>query len=302
MTIDLSIIVVHWNVPRLLDACLRSIAADVAGAGLSIETLVIDNDSASEEFEAVMRAHAWAQPIRLAENRGYASGCNAGLAQARGAAVLLLNPDTELLAGTLRRLWDTLWIATHIGMVAPLLLDPDGALQSHGYRFPGLVSMLFDLFPVHPRLSASALNGRVPLGDGVTPVSIDYPLGAALLVRRAAWKQIGPLDESYGMYCEEVDWCQRFRAAGWTILLAPAARVVHHAGQSTRQRTDAMHEALWLSRARYFGRWGTARQRRLLPPLVRARLARADRGADEARRASNARIRAAFARRLRASR
>jgi GT2 family glycosyltransferase len=117
-----------------------------------------------------------------------------------------------------------------------------------------------------------------------------------MLVRRAAFDQVGPLDEAYGMYSEEVDLAQRLRAAGWTILQAPSARVLHHGGHSTRQRPAAMHAALWQSRARYFARWGSARQRRLLTLLVRAGLAWDDRRADPQRRAANARIRAAFQR------
>ena len=118
--------------------------------------------------------------------------------------------------------------------------------------------------------------------------------GAAFLVRRAAYADVGGMDEGYGMYSEEVDWAQRLNSAGWTILLAPAARVTHHAGQATRQRPGEMREALWTSRTRYFARWGTPRQRRLLPLLMRVGLARAERHADAAGRAANARVRAAF--------
>ena len=67
-------------------------------------------------------------------------------------------------------------------MVAPLLLNPDGSIQSAGYRFPGVANALFDLFPLPPRLVESPLNGRIPVGDGVQPIRIDYPLGAAMLL------------------------------------------------------------------------------------------------------------------------
>jgi N-acetylglucosaminyl-diphospho-decaprenol L-rhamnosyltransferase len=294
--IDVSIIIVHWNVPALLDVCLRSVAEDSAWSALRTETLVVDNASSTDAFESVMRAHRWACGLRLSENHGYAAGCNAGVAQARGATLLLLNPDTELQPGALRCLWDTLHIAPHIGLAAPLLLNPDGTLQSHGYRFPGIANVVFDVLPAPARLRESPLNGRTHLGDGRSPVRIDYPLGAAWLVRRAALEQVGPLDETYGMYSEEVDWCQRLRSAGWTALLAPSARVLHYAGQSTRQRSAAMHEALWLSRARYFERWGTVWQRRLLPGLVQRGLAVSSRRADDSQRAANDRIVDAFAR------
>jgi GT2 family glycosyltransferase len=294
MTAQLSVVIVHWNTPALLDACLRSLAAELPRAELDVETLVVDNASPGDAFAHVLARYPWARALPMAENRGFAAGANAGLAAAAGAGMLLLNADVELEPGALRMLWDTLWIAPHVGLVAPLLLNTDGSLQSQGYRFPGLVNVALVFWPLQPRLVESPLNGRVRLGDGVTPIAIDYPLGAAMLVKRAALDAVGPLDEGFGMYSEEIDWARRFKAAGWTILLTPAARVTHHAGQATRQRPAAMRAAQWTSRARYFARWGTPWQRRLLPPLVRAGLARAERRADAAGRAANARVRAAF--------
>lgn len=294
MAADLSIVVVHWNVPELLRACLESILAESRGSDLRIETIVVDCASPDDGYREVLERFSDARLIELLENRGYAAGCNAGIGVATGAAILLLNPDTELLSGSLDVLWRTVHVAAHVGLVAPLLLNPDGSIQSAGYRFPGAMNVLLDLLPVHPRLVESPLNGRVPVGDGVQPIRIDYALGAAILLRRDALEAVGPLDESYGMYSEEIDWARRLADAGWTALLAPAARVVHHGGRSTAQQPDAMYEALWASRARYFERWGSERQRRVIGALVRAGTRLDDRRADPGRRAANTRIRERF--------
>ncbi|MEX2315424.1 MAG: glycosyltransferase family 2 protein, partial [Thermomicrobiales bacterium] len=261
MPIDVSIVVVNWNVAHLLAGCLRSVVTEVKRSGLTTSVVVVDNASPDRRFREVVRAIPGVELLELDENRGYAAGCNVGIRQVRSEAVLLLNPDTELLPGSLSTLWKTLLIAPHVALAAPLLLNPPGSIQSAGYRFPGIANVLFDLFPLHPRLVESPLNGRVPVGDGVQPVRIDYPLGAAMLLRRTALDAVGPLDETYGMYSEEIDLAKRLADAGWTTLLAPSARVIHHGGQSTGQRPDAMHEALWLSRALYFERHGTRQQR-----------------------------------------
>jgi GT2 family glycosyltransferase len=293
---DVSVIVVHWNVPHLLRACLTSIDAERERADLSLQVIVVDNASdRTGAREAVARVPD-VELLELPENRGFAGGGNAGIALAAGHAVLVLNPDTELRPGAIDVLWQTLHVAAHVGLVAPLLLNPDGSLQSHGYRFPGVANMVLDLFPVHPRLVESPLNGRVRLGDGHQPVRIDYPLGAAMLLRRAALTQVGGFDETYTMYSEEVDLARRLAEAGWTTLLAPAARIIHHGGQSTGQRPAAMYEALWESRARYFARWGTPLQRRLIPAVVGIGTRFDDRRADAPRRSSNARIRDRFRR------
>lgn len=294
MVVDVSIIVVHWNVPELLDACLASIAAEIERTDLSVETIVIDNASPGERFRSVVAAYPFVKLVELDENRGYAAGCNVGIAQALGAAIMLLNPDTELLPGALATLWQTLHVSAHVGLVAPLLLNPDGTIQSAGYRFPGLMNVLFDLFPLHLRLVESPLNGRMPVSDNVQPVKIDYPLGAAMLLRRAALEKVGLLDEAYGMYSEEIDWARRLADAGWTAILAPTARMIHHGGQSTGQRPEAMHEALWMSRAKYYGRYASSRQQRAIRALVSVGTRWQDRHSGGERRATNARIRARF--------
>ncbi|HYI16461.1 MAG TPA: glycosyltransferase family 2 protein [Thermomicrobiales bacterium] len=289
--LDVSIVIVHWNVAHLLAGCLRSVKAEVTRVGLSADIVVVDNASPDRRYRDIVRAFAGVELLELEQNRGYAAGCNAGIQHTAGDAVLLLNPDTELTSGSLKTLLDTLQIAPHVAMTAPMLLDIDGSIQSAGYRFPGVANVLFDLFPLHRRLLESPLNGRMPVGDGVQPIRIDYPLGAAMMLRRSALNAIGLLDEGYGMYSEEIDLAHRLADAGWTTLLSPAARILHHGGQSTGQRPDAMHEALWFSRATYFERFASPRQRALIAAIVTAGMRRADRQATPERRATNARIR-----------
>lgn len=295
MTPDLSIVVVHWNVPTLLDDCLCSIAAECSATpGIATETLVVDCASPNDEHRSVVHRHPGVRLIELTENRGYAAGCNAGISASSGRLVLLLNPDVVLERGALAHLSRAFDIAEHIGMSAPLLRNADGSLQSAGYTFPRPHQLLFDLLPIPDRLIESPLNGRVSIGDGTLPIRIDYPLGAAMCVRRQAIDEVGLLDEGYGMYSEEIDWARRFADHGWTTLLIPAARMIHLGGQSTGQRPTAMGEALWTSRARYGRRWWSGRDRRLARALVTAGTRFRDLGADETQREMNARIRRAF--------
>jgi GT2 family glycosyltransferase len=83
---------------------------------------------------------------------------------------------------------------------------------------------------------------------------VNYVAGACLLARRAAVDQVGLLDEGYFMYSEEVDWCRRMRDAAWQVWLQPAAKIIHHGGQSTRQQRQAMLTWLYRSKVRYFER------------------------------------------------
>lgn len=299
--VDVSIIVINWNVPCLLEGCLDSIRRESSRTSLAVETIVVDSASDDTTFRDVVAAYPEVTLIEMEENRGYGAACNIGVSSSQGSAVFLLNPDTVLHDSTLDALWNTLHLASHIGMVAPLLLNADGTVQSMGYRFPGALGVLFDLVPVPARLYESSLNGRVPPGDGVLPIAVDYALGAALLFRRIAFDDSGGFDEAYFMYSEELDIQQRLAIAGWTRMLAPAALVTHLGGQSTGQRPDAMRAALWESRARYFGAWLPERRKPLTRLAASTGLA-VDNLRFPEHRNTNRRIRQAFEKHLARSR
>jgi N-acetylglucosaminyl-diphospho-decaprenol L-rhamnosyltransferase len=249
---DVSVILVSWNTRELLLQCLESIAEDAARCERSVEMLVIDNASADGTVEAVRERFPNVLISSQSQNLGFAAATNIGIEQSRAPAVLILNPDTELKPGALGELLRALDAAAHIGMTAPALLNPDQSFQTAGFKFPGLVQTMLDLYPIHPRLIESRLNGRYGPGDGTSPFKIDHPLGACMLVRRAVIEKVGMLDTSFFLYSEEIDWCRRITEAGWTILCAPAAKVIHHGGQSTGQTPDRMRTQLHQSRARYF--------------------------------------------------
>jgi N-acetylglucosaminyl-diphospho-decaprenol L-rhamnosyltransferase len=246
------VIIVSWNTRELLLRCLHSIRKEQHRSGLRIEIIVVDNASSDGTVEALESGESDVTVLAQTENLGFARANNLGIDAARGDALLILNPDTELEPDCLSILWKTLHAANHIGLVAPVLLNSDGSLQTAGFRFPGLLQTMLDLYPVHPRLVGSSLNGRYNPGDGRSPFRIDHPLGACMLVKREVIESVGAFDPGYFIYSEEIDWCRRIANAGWTILCAPQARVIHHSGQSTSQAPDRMRPQLHRSRARYF--------------------------------------------------
>ncbi len=249
--IALSVVIVSWNTRALLERCLSSVREDVHRARVSSEIVVVDNASHDGTPDMIRECFPDVSLIALDRNSGFAAATNVGLRRSCGGAILLLNPDTEIQPGAIAAMLSTLDAMPHVGMVSGLLLNPDGTLQSSGYRFPGLAQALLDFFPLHPRLMNSALNGRISPRDRQSPYAVDHPLGACMLVRREVVVQVGSLDESYFMYSEEVDWCHRMRAAGWTILMNPGASIIHYGGQSTRLMPEEMFLQLHRSRARY---------------------------------------------------
>ena len=269
----LSIVIVSFNTRELLRRCLSSIVENpyhqvvIGGTSseasgphrlggvpdfrpwLSVELVVVDNHSSDGSADMVEREFPAARLIRAASNLGFARATNLGLRESRGSLLLLLNPDTEVLGNALVTMADFLDTHRRVGVVGPSLLYPDGRPQHSAFRFPTLWMSFLDFFPLNHRLANSRLNGRYRVPHNHGPLAVDHPLGAAMMVKREALEEIGPLDESFFMYCEEVDWCLRAKRRGWQIYQIPSAQIVHHVGQSAAQFREAM--LVELHRSRY---------------------------------------------------
>ncbi len=248
---EISIIIVSWNVRERLRACLASLPS----AG-SVETIVVDAGSADGTPAMVRAEFPAVQLISSADNLGYGRGNNLGLAAAHGRLCFILNPDTELEGEPLSRMLAYLDAHPQVGVLGPRLLLGDRSVQSSRRRFPSLVTALFEstwLEPLAPRsLLAHYYADDLPTDQ---PVEVDWLVGAALLVRRVVWEQVGGLDESFFMYSEELDWQRRIRGAGWKIVYFPDALVRHFEAQSSVQVPAATHIRFNSSKVRYFRKY-----------------------------------------------
>lgn len=264
MRTSLAVVIVHYNTPDLLRGCLRSLR----DCAVPLQVVVVDNASTNRAVEGLAGEFPAARFAWNTENRGYAAANNQGIRLLRSAApqeealgaglpsaILLLNPDTVVQRGALEALTAFLESHPRVGAVGPRLLNPDGSLQENAFSFPTLPMSFFDFFPLHGRLYGSRLNGRFPQMRGAEPFPIDHPLGACLLLRTEALQAVGPLDEGYFVYVEEVDLCYRLKKAGWEVWHVPAARVVHYGGQSTKQVSERMLVELHRSRYRFFHKY-----------------------------------------------
>jgi GT2 family glycosyltransferase len=273
----IAVVIVSYNTAGLLRRCLASLA----GCALPLRVFVVDNASADGSAAMVRSEFPAAELIALDDNVGFARGTNVGIAALGflGAAVLILNPDTEVLPGAIEALAAFLDAHPRVGMASPRLLNPDGTPQAAAFRFPTPLMTALDLFPpgeVLPgRLYGSWWHGRYAQERGDAPFPIDHPLGACMLLRPELIAQVGGLDEGYFMYSEEIEWCWRVRAAGWAIWQVPAAQVIHVGGASTRQFRWKMLVALYRSRARFAATHYSPAQRLAHTAVVRAGMIRA---------------------------
>ncbi|MEA3396848.1 MAG: glycosyltransferase family 2 protein [Chloroflexota bacterium] len=280
----LAVIIVSWNVRELLERCLAALQADLAQTEAQAQVWVVDNASNDNSETLVREKHPWVHLETPGENLGFVRGNNLILNRLRAGTltppdyVWLLNPDTEVQPGATQALLDFFAAHPRAGLAGPQLLNPDGTLQQSAFRFPGLLQPLFDLGLLPARFYQSRWNGRYSSRSHYAkgrPFRVDHPLGAALMARGDALAQVGPLDERFFMYCEEIDWAWRMRKAGWQSWLAPAAEVLHHGGASTGQARPQTMAYLWESRARLYRKHRGALTRALVGAAVRRHFSRA---------------------------
>jgi GT2 family glycosyltransferase len=250
---DLSIIILSWNVRDLLRGCLASLPR----SDPAVEVIVVDAASTDGSAEMVQREFPAARLIASPENLGYSRGNNLGLAQALGRYLFVLNPDTEVMPLALERMRGYMDEQPHVGLLGPQLVWPNHTVQSTRRRFPSLMTALFEstwLRPLAPhRWLARYYAEDLPADQ---PVEVDWVVGAALFARREAYVQVGGFDEGFFMYSEELDWQRRLRAAGWSVVYFPAARVVHHEARSSAQApAAATHIRFNTSKVRYFRKY-----------------------------------------------
>ncbi|WP_162599878.1 glycosyltransferase family 2 protein [Nocardioides solisilvae] len=238
------VVVVTYQSVHVVGALLDSLPA--AMAGQEHATVVVDNGSTDGTRELV----AARSDCLLVEsgNHGYSAGINAGVAALAGTGpVLVLNPDLTLAPGSVPRLVDALRDPAH-GVAAPRVLSPDGSLFLSLRREPTLGRALGLGGTRHPALSER-------LDDPAayeTPRTVDWALGACLLVDRACHDLLGGWDESFFLYSEETDFCLRARDAGLRTVYVPDAVVTHVGGGSGQ--SPAIHAMQIVNRVRLYRR------------------------------------------------
>lgn len=239
--IDISVIIVSWNVRDLLRRCLASLTA--GSESTQADVWVVDN--ASHDGSAAM-VRAEFPHVRLIENTanfGFTRANNQALARCQGRFILLLNPDTEVAAGALKTMAAFLDANADVGVVGPQLVFPDGAVQSSRRRFPSLATLFVESTILQRLWPQSAIIRCYYVADRPDSETqdVDWLVGACLMVRWEAVEKAGLLDERFFMYSEETDWCLRIKRHGWRVVYLPAARVIHYEARSSAQTPAAQH-------------------------------------------------------------
>jgi N-acetylglucosaminyl-diphospho-decaprenol L-rhamnosyltransferase len=250
--VDISIVIVSWNVREFLAQCLESLQTSFRNthSPLHYDIWVVDNHSRDGSVEMILDRFPDVRLIASEENLGFAGGNNQAIQSSDSRYVLLLNPDTQVLPGAIENLVAFMDKNPQAGAAGSLLLNPDGSLQTSCYPFPTLTREFWRL--MHLDLIAPYGVYRMADWDQTSPRQTDIIQGASLVLRRETLTHVGLLDTNYFMYTEEVDLCYRISKGGWQLWWVPESRVIHYGGQSTAQVSSQMFLCLYQSKLHFF--------------------------------------------------
>jgi GT2 family glycosyltransferase len=255
--------IINFRTRDLTLACIRSALDDIARLdGATAEVVVVDNrsdDGSAQAIEDWIAAQSPPVPVRLIRspvNSGFSGGHNQAIAAQRAAFYLLMNSDGLLRPGALGTLLAAARATPAAGLFAPRIEHEDGEVQTSCFGFPNPASELIRAAATAP---VTRLLSRfdVPLPLPPAPDRIGWASFACILLSGKMIDALGPLDEGYFLYFEDVEFCLRARRAGWKLLHVPEARMVHFRGGSGPvKKLAGAHRRLpgyyYASRSRFF--------------------------------------------------
>ena len=233
---QLSIIIVNYNVKHFLEQCLYSLQK--ACQGISAEVWVVDNASTDDSLAYLKPLFAWVNWVEAGANLGFSRANNLALEHCTGKWVLFLNPDTLVPEDCLQQCLAFAEEHPKLGALGIKMVDGSGRFLPESKRaFPGPLTSFYKLtglsalFPQSPTLARYHLGHLSPHQNW----TVDVLAGAFMWVRRQVLLQVGSFDEQFFMYGEDIDLSYRIQAAGWQNWYFANSAIVHFKGESTKK-------------------------------------------------------------------
>lgn len=244
----LSVIIVSYKVKGLLIECLRSLFNECQG--IEHEIIVVDNNSCDGTVETITRDFTSIKMISNSENVGFAKANNQGYAISKGENLLLLNPDTVIKPGAVKKVMEFMDGTPGCGMAGCRLTNMDGSLQKSIKRFPSPLNNILTALSLDKLIHSTEWRKSYYISK---PFKVDYVSGAFMMIRRKALEEeTYLLSPEFHMYSEEKDLALRLKERGWNCYFVPGAEIVHYGGQSTRRIPEEMFLELQRSQVKFF--------------------------------------------------
>lgn len=232
--IDVSIIVVAWNIKKFVYDCLSSVYE--VTKEVSFEVIYVDNASQDGSVEMVRNEFPEVKIIENVENKGFSKANNQAIEIARGRYILLLNSDTIVLDDAIAKTVEFADEHPDTAVVGCKVLNPDNTLQNTCFMYPSNLNLFLAatyLYKIFPR---SRFFGRefMTWWSFNDVREVEGVCGCFSLVRRSAIDQVGLMNERFFFYGEDIDWCYRFKKAGWKVMFTPSGKIIHYGGQNSK--------------------------------------------------------------------
>lgn len=234
----LSIIIVNYNVKHFLKQCIHSVAE--AASSISHEIICIDNHSVDGSVEMLSLDFPEVHLIQNKKNIGFAKACNQGIKWAKGKYLLFLNPDTVLENDSLNKPIEYMDTHPEAGSLGVKMLDGNGKYLPESKRgLPTPAAAFYKMSGLSKIFYPSKTFGKYYLDhlDKDKIQSIHVLSGAFMLIRKSVLDKVGPFDEQFFMYGEDVDLSHRIIKAGFKNIYYPATRIIHYKGESTKKES-----------------------------------------------------------------
>ncbi len=233
--LDVCIIVVAWNVRKLVYDCLKSVYEQTQD--IDFEVIYVDNASNDNTVDMVRKEFPDVKIIENEVNQGFIKANNQGIEIAQSRYVLLLNSDTVVLDNAIAEIVSFADKHPQAAVVGCKVLNPDYTLQRNCFMYPSVLNIFLAATYLYKLFQRSKFFGRERMTwwDFDDVREVETVCGSCALVRKEAIDQVGLMDERYFVYGDDPDWCYRFKKNGWKILFTPNSKIIHYVGQTTKQ-------------------------------------------------------------------
>lgn len=223
----LTIIIVSYNSKDKLSSALPSLKA--AGLKQNVEVVLVDNNSTDGSAQYAKSVYPGIKVIENKQNLGYSAAINLGLRSSASNYCLILNPDVEVMPGSIEVMLEYALKNPRVGIAGCKLLNDDGSLQYSVRRFLDLRTYLYRFTPLRGIMAGSALERYYLMQDWDHKDNrlVDWVLGGCMLVKKEAFQSVGMMDERFFVYFEDVDWCFRMWENGWKVAYVAEAAMFH---------------------------------------------------------------------------
>ena len=240
----LSIIINHYRTPEILKICLRSVKENLKSADFDWEIVVTDGETIEKTTEMMEDDFSDVVFIPFKENVGFGKLVNTAIEKSKGEYLFIINADIIIEEEkAIEKMLNYIIKNKDVGMVGPRLLNVNNTVQQSCFRFYTPLTVVCrrtffgKTFIGRKILNNFLMKDVFDNGEAKEPISVDWLMGSAMMVRKSDLSQVGVFDEDFFMYFEDVDWARRFWENGLKVVYYPKSTMYHYHFQSSKKKT-----------------------------------------------------------------